>query len=84
MTPTHTVRPARIDDLDAVECLPLVANVAAFAADLRYKYYERGSREFSFADAIHLATATVYDECTVLYTGDPDFEGVDEIETVVL
>ena len=73
-----------IEDLDDVECLPLVASVAEYAAELRYKYYDRERRAFSYADAIHLATAVVHDECTVLYSGDPDFADVDEIETVVL
>ena len=36
------------------------------------------------ADAVHLATAVVHDGCGVLYTGDPDLEGVDEIETAAL
>ena len=35
------------------------------------------------ADAVHLATAVVHD-CGVLYTGDPDLEGIDEIETAAL
>lgn len=73
-----------MDDLEAVECLPLVATVAEYAAALRFKYYEPGTREFSYADAIHLATAVVHDDCHALYSGDPDFEGIDEIETVVL
>mgnify|MGYP000409835904 CR=1 FL=1 len=71
-------------DLDAVECLPLVATVAEYAAALRYEYYEPGTREFSYADTIHLATAVVHDECDVLYSGDPDFGDVAEIETVIL
>lgn len=69
---------------DAVDCLPLVADVAEYAADLRYKYYDRGERAFSYADAIHLATASVHSDCHTLFTGDPDFEGVDEIDVVVL
>jgi len=66
------------------ECLPLVAPVAAYAARLRYEYYDREERPLSSADAVHLATAVVNDECTVLHSGDPDFADVDELETVVL
>ena len=58
--------------------------MAEYAAALRHDYYERGVHELSYADAIHLATATVHEECDVLYSGDPDFDDVDEIETVVL
>lgn len=81
-TAEETVRAIR--DLDGVECLPLVASVAEYAAALRYKYYDRENRAFSYADAIHLATAAVHDDCSVLYSGDPDFADVDEIETVVI
>ena len=28
--------------------------------------------------------AVVNDDCDVFYSGDPDFEGIDAIETVVL
>ena len=73
-----------IQDYDHIESIPLIDEIAEFAAELRFKYYDRGDRALSYADVIHLATATVYDECDVLYSGDPDFEGIDEIETVVL
>ena len=73
-----------IRDYEHVESLPLVDEVADYAVELRHDYYESGERELSYADAIHLATAVVHGDCVVLYTGDPDFEGVDEIETVVL
>lgn len=73
-----------ISDYDHIESVPIVDEIAEYAAELRYKYYEPGERELSYADAIHLATATVHDDCDVLYSGDPDFEGLDEIETVVL
>lgn len=73
-----------ISDYDHIESIPIVDEIAEYAAELRYKYYEPGERELSYADAIHLATATVHDDCDVLYSGDPDFEGLDEIETVVL
>jgi predicted nucleic acid-binding protein len=73
-----------INDFEHVESLPLIDEIAEYAAELRFKYYRRGERELSYADAIHLATATVHDDCHTLYSGDPDFADVDEIETVVL
>ena len=82
--PTAEATLRAIQDIEDLECLPLVWSVAEYAARLRDKYYEPGTREFSYADAIHLATAAVYDDCTALYSGDPDFEDVEEIETIVL
>jgi predicted nucleic acid-binding protein len=72
-----------IHDFEHIESLPLIDEIAEYAAELRFKYYRRGERELSYADAIHLATAAVHDECHTLYSGDPDFEGIEEIETVV-
>lgn len=71
-------------DFDHIESAPLIDEIAAYAAELRFKYYEPGERALSYADAIHLATAIVHDECTVLYSGDPDFAELEEIETVIL
>jgi predicted nucleic acid-binding protein len=53
---------------------------------LRFEHDEPGERALSYADAIHLATASVHDECHTLYSGDPDFAGldVDGVETVAL
>jgi len=81
-TAEETVRAIR--DYDHIESVPLIDDIAEFAAELRFKYYDRGDRALSYADAIHLATATVCDECNVLYSGDPDFEDLDEMETVIL
>lgn len=78
----ETVRALR--DYEYIESIPLVDEIAEYAAELRFKYYEPGDRELSYADAIHLATAVVHDDCDVLYSGDPDFGGIDEIETVIL
>lgn len=71
-------------DYEHVESLPVIDEIGEYAAELRHAYYEPGERELSYADAIHLAAAIVHDDCDTLYTGDPDFAGVDEIETVVL
>ena len=73
-----------IHDFEHIESMPLVDEIAEYAAELRVEYYEPGERELSYADAIHLATAIVHDDCDVLYSGDPDFDGLDAIETVVL
>lgn len=71
-------------DLDHVEILSVTDAVAEYAAELRDGYYQRRDRELSYADAIHVAMAASVSECDTLYTGDPDFEAVDEVETVVL
>jgi len=81
-TAEEAVRAMR--EYDHVESVPVVDEIAEYAAELRHKYYERGDRELSYADAIHLATAALHDDCDALYSGDPDFEALDEIETVVL
>jgi predicted nucleic acid-binding protein len=73
-----------IRDFEHVESMPVVDDIGEYAAELRFEYYEPGERELSYADAIHLATAVVHGDCDTLYTGDPDFEGIEEIETVVL
>lgn len=64
--------------------MPLINDIAAYAAKLRFTYYDPGERELSYADAIHLATAVVHDDCDMLYSGDPDFADVDEIATTIL
>lgn len=73
-----------IQAFEYIESVPLIDEIAAYAAKLRVKYYQRGEREISSADAIHLATAIVHNDCTVLYSGDTDFLDIDEIETIVL
>lgn len=81
---TATEAIAAIRDFEHIESLPIVDEVAEYAAELRFKYYDRGDRDLSYADAIHLATAITHTDCQTLYSGDPDFEGITEIETVVL
>ena len=70
-------------EYEYIDSAPLIDEVAEEAAALRDTYSEPGERELSDADVIHLATAIRYDECDTLYAGDPDFEGIDETETVV-
>ena len=81
-TADETIRAIRA--FEYIESIPVIDEIATYAASLRYKYYEPGERELSYADAIHLATAVVHTDCTTLYSGDPDFADLDEIETVVL
>jgi predicted nucleic acid-binding protein len=73
-----------IERFENIVVIPVTTEIARFAAALRDEHYDQGYCELSYADAIHATTATMTD-CSVLYTGDPDFEslGVD-IETVVL
>ncbi|SNZ15702.1 Predicted nucleic acid-binding protein, contains PIN domain [Natronoarchaeum philippinense] len=71
-----------IEGFDAIDVVPVSSEVALYASQLRSKYYQRRERELSYADAIHLATAALLD-CTVLYTGDSDFEDVEEVDAVV-
>ncbi|MDL5362512.1 PIN domain-containing protein [Halalkalicoccus sp. NIPERK01] len=70
----------RFDELDIV---PVTTEVALNAARLRERHYQRGERELSYADAIHLAAALMTG-CEVLYSGDSDFEGLDEIRTEIV
>lgn len=81
-TAEQAVRALR--EFQYIDSMPVIDEIAAYAAELRYKYYEPGERELSYADAIHAATAVVHDDCGVLYSGDPDFADLDEIETIIL
>lgn len=71
-----------IEDLESVHVVPVTAEIARLASKLRSKYYDRQTREVSYGDAIHLATASLLD-CSELHTGDSDFEAVDEVDTIV-
>ena len=81
-TANEAVRAIR--EFQYIESMPLIDDIAEYAAELRFKYYEPGERELSYADAIHLATAVVHDDCSELYSGDPDFADPDEVETSIL
>ncbi|UOO95620.1 PIN domain-containing protein [Halococcus dombrowskii] len=72
-----------IQRFDELEIAPITTEAALTAARLREKYYQRGERELSYADAIHLAIAVMTD-CDVLYSGDSDFKELDEIETEII
>lgn len=71
-----------IEDFEAVSVVPVSSEVALYASRLRRKYYDRRDNALSYADAIHVATADLVD-CETLHTGDSDFAGIEEIETIV-
>ena len=72
-----------IEALENLHIVPVSSEVAIYAADLRDKYNRKGGRHFSYGDAIHLATA-VLTGCGVLYSGDPDFQGIEELDTEII
>ena len=71
-----------MEDFEAVHVVPVSSEVALHASRLRSKYYQRRENELSYADAIHVATATLLD-CDELHTGDSDFEAVEEVTAIV-
>lgn len=71
-----------MEDVDSIHVVPVTSEIALYASRLRAKYYQRRETELSYADAIHLATATLLD-CSSVHTGDSDFDEVEEVETVV-
>ena len=72
-----------IESFKNLEIFPVTSGVAKYAADLRDTYYQKGERELSYGDAIHLATAILVG-CERLYSGDPDFENIREIHTEII
>jgi len=72
-----------ITGFDSLDVVPTTAEVGLYAADLRDRYYRRSDRAISYADAIHIATADLTG-CDTLYTGDSDFEDVDEVDVEIV
>lgn len=72
-----------IESFKNLEIVPVTSGVAKYAADLWDKYYQKGEKELSYGDAIHLATA-ILTGCKKLYSGDTDFENIDEINTEII
>jgi predicted nucleic acid-binding protein len=66
-----------------LKIMPVTTDVAKLAADLRVKYYKKPDKMVSYADMINLATALLA-KCDVLYSGDPDFKGIDEIKIGII
>ena len=69
--------------IENLHVVPVNSGVAIYAAIIWDKYNGKDGREFSYGDAIHLATA-VLTGCEVLYSGDQDFGGIDELDTVII
>lgn len=72
-----------IENYPNLKIMPVTTDVAKLAADLRVKYYKTPDKTVSYADMINLATALLV-KCDVLYSGDPDFEGIEEMDTVII
>ena len=73
-----------IERFEHIRVAPVTVEVARRAAALRDRHYERGVCELSYADAIHAAT-TMITGCSILCSGDPDFEALaDEIDVELL
>ena len=71
-----------VNSLSNLSILPVTSTIAVYAADLRTKYYST-KNQLSYADVIHLATATL-SGCDVFYTGDPDFSDIEEIKVQII
>ncbi len=70
-----------LDDIKinpSVKLIDVDTKIAESSAALRLKYYEKGGRELSYSDCIHLATV-ILSKCRKFYSGDSDFKGVKEI-----
>ncbi|MFB6180857.1 MAG: type II toxin-antitoxin system VapC family toxin [Candidatus Nanohalobium sp.] len=74
---------ALITSFEKLEMIPVAEEIAVYAADLRHKYCDRNRNPISYADTVHVATAAMTG-CDTLYTGDPDFEAVEELETEII
>lgn len=71
-----------IENFPNIKIVPIVSGIAKLAADLRLKYYSK-KRKLSFIDTINLATALV-SKCEEFYSGDPDFEDIEEIKIKII
>ncbi len=69
-----------IESFKNVKIIPLFSKTATFAADLRLKHY---GPLLSYADCVHLAIA-ISTKCKRLYSGDPDFKNIKELEVVIV
>ena len=74
---------AAIRRFESLTIEPVTTAIALDAIEIQDKYYERRELEVSYADAVHVATA-VATGCDRLYYGDPDFEDIDELDTVIV
>lgn len=68
---------------ESIVVVPITQEIALYAAELRMKYYKKPKSTLSYADCINLATA-IMTGCKELFTGDPDFERIEEIKTTIV
>lgn len=68
-----------IESNDNILIVHLTNEIAKLAADLRLKYYDKKTKDLSFIDVINLATA-ILTGCNKFYTGDKDFDDINEIK----
>jgi len=73
----------KIKESKSIVIFNLNKTIAELAADLRLKYYDKKAKPVSYADMINLATS-IMTKCKIFYSGDPDFEGIKEIKTVII
>jgi len=66
-----------LDGLPHLEIVSVTQEIAILAGRLRNKYYSK-TREISYLDCIHLATA-ITSRAKRFITADHDFEGVEEL-----
>ena len=62
---------------------PLDEKTSLLAGRLRAKYYKKNSREISYIDCMHLATA-ISSKCDEFITGDKDFKDITEINVKLI
>ena len=74
---------AYISSFENLRIMPITEESALRAADIREKYYHRKENPISYADSIHIAAAELAD-CKTLYSGDPDFENIEEVKTEII
>lgn len=72
-----------IEQIPNLYIVPVNSEIGKYAADLRLKYYQPKIREMSYSDALNLATA-IKTGCKTLYSGDPDFQNIKEIQTIII
>lgn len=73
----------KIKSSENISIIDVTKEIAELAADLRIKYYDKENKPVSYADMINLATAVMM-KCDKFYSGDTDFEDIEEIKTVIL
>ncbi len=68
-----------VQSMDNIEIVDVTKEIAMLAARLRTKYRKKISKNLTYFDCIHLATA-LQKGCKKFVTGDKDFKEIKEIE----